>query len=204
VLITPERRCRQQGAGDAYCVPAADVPAVLSRLAHREKAGYTGLPVDVTITGISPPASDLTPCPVAVGERVRALVFTADDTNAFWVGPPLLPLPPAVPAAADIPALDGAPGAGSHVWGADAVTGAVAELLAMHLPTVHDGRPADDASVDAGAAPAHSPAAIAAVVRTAVGPSGTNRDYVQRLREALADRGVTDAYLEEVWRFVEG
>jgi cation transport protein ChaC len=46
-----------------------------------------------------------------------------------------------------------------------------------------------------GPAPA---AEIAHVVRTTVGPSGTNREYVLRLRDALVAQGTPDAHLEEV------
>ncbi len=43
---------------------------------------------------------------------------------------------------------------------------------------------------------------IAAVVRSAHGPSGSNRDYVQRLAEALAQAGEDDAHVTELVRLL--
>lgn len=43
---------------------------------------------------------------------------------------------------------------------------------------------------------------IAAVVRSAHGPSGSNRDYVQRLAEALAQAGEDDAHVTELARLL--
>jgi cation transport regulator ChaC len=43
---------------------------------------------------------------------------------------------------------------------------------------------------------------IAAVVRSAHGPSGSNRDYVQRLAEALAEAGEDDAHVTELARLL--
>ncbi|HEX8704681.1 MAG TPA: gamma-glutamylcyclotransferase [Myxococcaceae bacterium] len=43
---------------------------------------------------------------------------------------------------------------------------------------------------------------IAAVVRTAHGPSGSNRDYVQRLAEAIAQAGEQDAHVTELARLL--
>lgn len=43
---------------------------------------------------------------------------------------------------------------------------------------------------------------IAQVVRTAHGPSGSNRDYVQRLAEALAQAGEQDAHVTELARLL--
>ncbi|MFL5344023.1 MAG: gamma-glutamylcyclotransferase [Hyalangium sp.] len=43
---------------------------------------------------------------------------------------------------------------------------------------------------------------IAAVVRSAHGPSGSNREYVQRLAEALAQAGEHDAHVTELARLL--
>ncbi|SDD91800.1 gamma-glutamylcyclotransferase [Paraburkholderia lycopersici] len=43
-----------------------------------------------------------------------------------------------------------------------------------------------------------SPATIARQIAQAQGPLGTNAEYVFRLRQALADSALTDAYIEEV------
>jgi cation transport regulator ChaC len=43
---------------------------------------------------------------------------------------------------------------------------------------------------------------IAAVVRSAHGPSGSNRDYVQRLAEALAEANEQDAHVAELVRLL--
>jgi cation transport protein ChaC len=43
---------------------------------------------------------------------------------------------------------------------------------------------------------------IAAVVRSAHGPSGSNRDYVQKLAEALAQAGEQDAHVTELVRLL--
>jgi len=43
-----------------------------------------------------------------------------------------------------------------------------------------------------------SPSTVARQIAEAQGPLGTNAEYVLRLRQALADRALTDAYIEEV------
>lgn len=43
---------------------------------------------------------------------------------------------------------------------------------------------------------------IAAVVRSAHGPSGSNRDYLQRLAEALTEAGEQDAHVAELMRLL--
>jgi cation transport regulator ChaC len=43
---------------------------------------------------------------------------------------------------------------------------------------------------------------IAAVVRSAHGPSGSNREYVQRLAEALAQAGEQDPHVTELVRLL--
>lgn len=45
-------------------------------------------------------------------------------------------------------------------------------------------------------------AAIAAIARRAVGPSGSNRDYVERLAAALRDAGERDEHVEEIHALV--
>ena len=67
------------------------------------------------------------------------------------------------------------------------VVSALTYVAHAHNPYFAGGEPAD---------------AIAAVVRTAIGPSGANLEYARRLAEALAEIGAPDPHLDEILRAI--
>lgn len=79
-LNADERRASGELArcwGTAYQVTAAEAPAVLEGLDHRERGGYERLEVDIWLTG--PDATDERPVP--------GLVYVAGPGNDNYLGP---------------------------------------------------------------------------------------------------------------------
>lgn len=190
LLIDGEEACAH---GTVFCVPLAAAERVLMNLYFREKAGYSALLVDaeVVVEEAAPaPARGTSGAGSATRRVVRAYTFTADTSNGYWIGPPLdmTSAPPLVAAAA---AATTAVTIVSCVCGSDAASPAAAAAAA-------------DVATRASAIACYCPAAIARVVSTSFGPSGSNIEYVARLLLALRHRGVHDHYLEDVMTRVAG
>jgi len=172
LLVDGEEPCAH---GTVFCVPLASAERVLMNLYFREKAGYSALLVDAEVEEAAVVPATGTGASAAASRRVvRAYTFTADTSNGYWIGPPL-DMGPAPPVAAAATATTIV----SCVCGSDAV-------------------PRAGASARASTVACYCPAAVARVVSTSVGPSGSNVEYVARLLVALRHRGVVDHYLEDV------
>jgi cation transport regulator ChaC len=180
-----------------FRVAAHDAPAALASLVERERAGYAMLRVS------------------AVGDDgvVRsAVAFTATAANEWWAGPRCWRARAVVVAGGD--GEDGRGDAGSRGDGsvADADTAADDddndddELVYCDGCATCDGGGGGDGSpppAASGMAAASTPrhygiTQVARVVLSARGPSGSNAEYVTRLRDALAERGVRDRHLERI------
>lgn len=160
--------------GSLFEIALEDASTVLDDLFFREKAGYECARVEVVLGD---------------GSTLRALTFTADETGLFWAGPRtngIIPSPIVLPSAAAAPA---APAAGSSSETAPPSTAATPPFSSSSPCFSHDN---SHCTVDA----------IAGVIATAVGPSGSNVQYLARLLKALRDRGVVDGHLEELWENV--
>lgn len=166
-------------AGTVFIIPARDAAAALTSLVEREIAGYAAVQV------------------VAMGDdgvARSAVAFTATPTNEYWAGPRCWR--PRV-------AGDG----GSQPGGGD---GDAVKVDGDDELVYCEGCATCGTQPSAAVSPPrpYGVTAVARVVLTARGHSGSNAEYVTRLRDALAERGVVDCYLErvhsEMGRLAEG
>lgn len=100
-LLLPGEGAEAQVRGVLYEVAAADADVVLAELFYRERAGYSCVPLDVTLE-----AAEAAEGPFSTR---KAITFTSTPSNDGWAGPPALPLSsPAAPLPHDVSPTGGA------------------------------------------------------------------------------------------------